>query len=152
MAAANYLLIKQHGLDAKGRNCTARASAQLLLDAKVWPLWDRTRNRKVIAAGDRLAVYLAGTSEVIATAQVLKVEKWSNSHARWYPLLLDGIPAAVLVLENVSMLPVPVQVRQRLQQLSFVPRNSSKWGVAFMGGVRVVSDVDFKQLTCGGLE
>ncbi len=147
MRPKNYLLIKQSGWDAKGDKCSALESAQLLLTAKVWPLWDFTRNRKAIIAGDQVAIYLAGTSEVIATACVLKVEKWSVTHAKGYPLLLDGTPVAVLLLESVAMLPVPVQVKQRLRCLSFINSDSKKWGVAFMGGSRAVNDADFAQLT-----
>lgn len=143
----NYLLIKSGGLDAKGRECSARVSAKLLLDARVWPLWEFTRNRKVIAPGDRVAIYLAGVSEVIATAQVQTVGRWSVAHAKAYPLMLDGTPTAVLLLDDVAWLPEPVKVKARLSSLSFIPPDAPKWGVAFMGGTRAVNDVDFEILT-----
>lgn len=147
MAANNYLLIKSDGLDSKGHRRSALESAQLLLDAQVWPLWEFTRNRKVIAFGDRVAVYLAGTSEVIATAQIRKVDRWTSDHAKAYPLMLDGTPTAVLLLQDVARLAAPVQVRAFLPKLSFINQNTPKWGVAFMGGTRAVSDADFDLLT-----
>jgi len=143
----NYLLIKSGGLDAKGRECSARVSAKLLLDARVWPLWEFTRNRKVIASGDRMAIYLAGVSEVIATAQVQTVGRWSVAHAKAYPLMLDGTPTAVLLLDDVAWLPEPVKVKARLSSLSFIKPDTPKWGVAFMGGTRAVNDFDFEMLT-----
>lgn len=147
MAPKNYLLIKSSGPDRNGRNLTALASAKLLLDAKTWPLWTKTRNRKVIAAGDRLAVYLAGSSEVIATAVVSRVEKWNAIHANRYPLMLDSAAHATLILGDIHLLTTPVTVKERLKQLSFINQESEKWGVAFMGGTRAVSDDDFRVLT-----
>lgn len=147
MSAKKYVLIKRNGPDRNGRNLTALASAMLLLDAKTWPLWDSTRNRKVIAVGDQLAIYLAGSSEVIATAKVSKIEKWNAIFANRYPLMLDGSPEAVLVLDEVTLLEHPVKVKDRLKGLSFINHESQKWGVAFMGGSRAVSDDDFCILT-----
>ncbi len=147
MATNNYLLIKSGGLDAKGRSCTALESAKLLLDAQVWPLWEFTRNRKVITSGDRAAIYLAGTSEVIATARVQKVDRWKSTFAKTYPLMLDGTPTAVLLLQDVAWLPKPIKVRTCLPRLSFINQDTPKWGVAFMGGTRAVSAADFYLLT-----
>lgn len=147
MAQKNYLLIKSGGMDARGQKCSAQVSAQRLLEAKAWPLWEFTRNRKAIASGDRLAIYLAGVSEVIATARVRSVDRWTGVHAKSYPLMPDGTPTAVLLLDEVSWLPLPVRVKDRLAKLSFINSETPKWGVAFMGGTRAVNDADFEALT-----
>lgn len=147
MPPKNFILIKREGPDRNGRDLTALASAQLLLEAKSWPIWDTTRNRNILAAGDRLAIYLTGSSEVIATAFVSKVDKWNAAYANRYPLTLDGTPVSVLVLDKVRMLKVPVKVRERLTDLSFINHATRKWGVAFMAGCRAVNDEDFRVLT-----
>lgn len=144
-----YLLIKREGLGAKGQRLTARQSAVALLEQGIWPLWEHTKNRKAIAAGDLVAVYLSGDGggKVIASAKVEQVAEWSSSLARAYPLMLDGTPFSVLKLNNIGLLPEPVAVKERLSRLSFVNASSKKWGVAFMGGCRSIDKTDFGVLT-----
>lgn len=143
----HYILIKREGPDARGRMLSAAQSADQLLSAGVWPLWEHTRNRKAIAAGDHLAIYLAGASQVVATAAVAAVSSWNATLRNSYPLQLDGTPVAVLRLADVQRLVVPVDVKARLARLSFVPPGSRKWGVAFMGGSRAVGAADFAAMT-----
>lgn len=147
MPPKNFVLIKRDGPDRNGKGLTAMASAQLLLDAKSWPIWDTMRNRNTLAAGARLAIYLAGSSEVVATAIISKIEKWNSVHANRYPLTLDGTPVAAMILDRVQALQHPVKVREHLQALSFINQDTRKWGVAFMGGCRAVNDADFQILT-----
>lgn len=148
----HYLLIKREGFAADGAALTASQCAERLLNSGIWPLWDRTRNRAVIAAGDALAIYLAGDggSRVVATAIVERVEPWSPTHRAAYPLMLDGTPVAVLRLSYVATLRYPVLVAQRLGRLSFIRRQTNKWGSAFMGGTRALSPEDYTALTAQG--
>lgn len=143
----HFVLIKQACLDAQGRRVSAEAAAKRLLDFGRWPLWQGTRNRRAITAGARLAIYLAGSCEVIAMGAVARVDLWNAEHRRTYPLLLDGAPAAVLVMEDLHLFSTPVPVKERLQRLSFISAGSKKWGVAFMGGTRAVNAEDFAVLT-----
>lgn len=143
----HFVLIKQACLDAQGRKLSAEAAARRLLDMRQWPLWQGTRNRRAIVAGSRLAIYLAGSCEVIAMGVVARVDAWTAAHGRTYPLLLDGAPAAVLVMDQVRDLDTRVAVKERLQSLSFIAEGAKKWGVAFMGGTRAVSAADFEVLT-----
>ena len=84
---------------------------------------------------------------MVASAKVEQVAEWSSSLARAYPLMLDGTPFSVLKLNNISLLPEPVAVKERLCRLSFVNAGSKKWGVAFMGGCRSIGKADFGVLT-----
>lgn len=143
----HYLLIKRGGPDASGRDLSASKSAECLLDCGIWPLWEHTRNRKAIKAGDQVAVYLAGSSEVVATATVRAVEQWTSALRRTYPLMLDGTPHAVVKLSDVTKFAAPIDVRSRLDRLSFIQPGVAKWGVAFMGGTRATSAADFSALT-----
>jgi len=99
--------------------------------------------------GDSVAVYLGGQYNqiVIATAIIEKIDIWGKQYQKNYPLTMDGIPESVLILGCINLLQQPVDVTEILDQLSFIPFNSRKWGVAFMGGARKVSDIDFKALT-----
>lgn len=145
----HFILIKSDCVSAAGVRMSARDSAHALLNNGYWPLWEHTRNRKAIKAGDKLAVYLSGTggSEVVATATVDVVTQWNRAFAKGYPLALDGVPFAVLLLTKVKILKAAISVKARLTHLSFINQRSSKWGVAFMGGSRAVTPSDFKILT-----
>lgn len=145
---ASYVLIKGAGYDSGGRRLDARESAMKLLDARMWPLWEGSRNRKSVKSGDEIVVYLsgAGNQAVIAQATIEKVGPWDRSVAARYPLTLDGIPSVVMHLANVCVFGSPKSVVDRLASLSFIKPGSKKWGVSFMGGVRAVSMQDFQVL------
>lgn len=145
----HYLLIKSAGHNAAGARLSARESALALLDNGLWPLWSHTRNRKAIAPGDSVAVYLSGTgaSQVVATATVNAIVPWSPVFAKSYPLVLDGIPYSVLQLADIKILEHPISVKEKLPKLSFVNPSAKKWGVCFMGGTRALGAADFKTLT-----
>jgi hypothetical protein len=145
----HFLLIKREGFDALGGRLTAQESATALLAAGIWPLWEHTRNRLAMKAGDRVAVYLSGDGgcRVIATADVKTIGQWDRTSAKSYPLALDGIPFSVLHLDDVKLLDNPVEVKARLAKLSFINHGSPKWGVAFMGGTRALGAADFNTLT-----
>ena len=144
---SHYILIKGPGDNARGVALSPAASALALLTAGYWPLWEHTRNRKAISAGASVAVYVTGTSQVLATAVVERVDQWTAAHRRAYPLMLGGTPAAVLVLGQVQVLEQPVNVKDRLKGLTFINQNSRKWGISFYGGTRAVSAKDFETLT-----
>lgn len=144
-----YLLIKSAGNDIKGATLTPLESATALLQTGIWPLWEHTRNRKAISKDDEVAIYLSGTDlpRVIAKAKIASIENWSASISKLYPLQLDGQPYSVLMLTNIEFFKYPISVRHKLSQLSFINKASPKWGVAFMGGTRSLSENDFKLLT-----
>lgn len=146
---AHFILIKLDGYDAKGRFMSGYDSAKALLDAGIWPLWQRTRCKNIVGDGDKVLIYIAGTSEhareVVASATVETVEIWNKQHEAIYPLALDGIPLKVLRLTDIKM-ESTVNITDKLDQLSFIPENREKWGVALMGGMRQLSSDDFALL------
>lgn len=143
---AHYVLIRARGTARTGACLNASESARALLDAGVWPLWRHTPHRKRVAPGDSVAIYLAGSSCVIATARVEALGGWSRELRSLYPLMLDGVPAGLLRLGDVRWLRREVQVRDVLGQLSFVPAEERGWGARFSGGVRKVHELDFEVL------
>ncbi len=147
----HFLLMKRDSFSREGQELSARDAALALLTAGVWPLWEHTRNRKVIQAGADVAVYLAGAGNlVIATARVAANVPWSSAIARTYPLMLDGTPFAVLQLADPRTLSTPRNVKALRNELSFLRSVGPKWGVAFMGGTRALSGEDFALLTGRG--
>ena len=80
----HYLLIKRDALSRSGLPLDAAQSALVLLNARIWPLWRGTPNRMRVAAGDEVAIYLAGANEsrVIARAGVERIGSWTRELAR----------------------------------------------------------------------
>jgi len=139
-----FLLIKKDGFSAKGMLLDAETCAKKILDVKFWPLWPRTRNKHNLNAGDEVLVYLAGTCVIYAKARIKQIDTWNRQYKKDYPLmLLDGEPNKVLVLEKIEILKEPVKVKEKLNKLSFIPKNTKKWGVTMMGGVRQLQHPDY---------
>lgn len=145
----HFLLIKRDGLSRSGARLDAQTSAMQLLNSRVWPLWRRTPNRTRVAAGDAVAIYLAGNGEsrVIGRAVVERVGTWNRQLANAYPLLLDGEPVSVLHLTSAEIFDRAVDVRAVLPRLSFIRPGLKKWGVHFTGGMRALPAGDFGLLT-----
>lgn len=145
----HFLLIKRDALSRSGLPLDAAQSALMLLNARIWPLWRGTPNRMRVAAGDEVAIYLAGANEsrVIARASVERIGSWTRELAKAYPLSLDGEPVSVLHLAPPEVFPRSVDVRGLLPRLSFVRPGVRKWGVYFTGGMRAVPAGDFALLT-----
>lgn len=148
----HFILIKKAGFDNSDRFLSASECANALLDNMLWPLYEKTRCQHMVQAGHRVLIYLAGDEadckHVIAKAEVNGVELWNSAHKKRFPLMLDGVPNRVLILKNVVRFERPVDVRSQLRQLSFIPANHKKWGVALMGGMRSISATDYAIL-CG---
>jgi hypothetical protein len=141
------LLVRHHGMARTGAWLDAARSAQALLQAQLWPLWRHTPHRAEVAAGDAVAVYLAGAGRVIASARVERIGRWTRALIRRYPLMLDGVPAGVLHLADVQLFEHAVEVRERLARLSFVRRDGRGWGTYFSNGLRFLAPQDFAELT-----
>ena len=148
--AQYFVLVKREGYCRKGSMLSARESATLLIDNSIWPLWEKTRCRKMVAEGDKLLIYLAGnepgSQSVIASAKIAKISDWNRKYSAMYPLMLDGIPERVLHLCEVKHFKHAVHVPEVLSKLSFAPKNRSKWGTAFMGGMRNLNKADYSIL------
>lgn len=147
----HFLLIKQSGFNAKGELLSACESAKALLNANMWPLWENTRCQHMVKPNHQLLIYLAGeepdAKKVVASASVKSIQAWNdNVHKPRYPLLLDGIPRKVLILERINIFDNPISFISKLDKLSFIPENKKKWGIALMGGMRSLTSTDFEEL------
>ena len=148
---SHFILIKRSGFCARLKMISATESAHKLLHSRIWPLWEGTRCKSMVKAGHKVLIYLAGDEsdckKVIAMAVVKNVVDWSSKHKRCYPLMLDGLPTKVLELKEVRYFDSPVDVREKLDTLSFIPQNKKKWGVAMMGGMRSLNKADYDVLS-----
>lgn len=148
----HFVAIKHKGFDKDGRGISAADGIKALLKAGIWPLFERTRCKNMVAPDGKVLAYAAGTGEgmVLAQAEIADVVQWNRRLAEKYPLLMDGVPDKVLILKNGQFLGSPVLVRDVIGKTSFAPQNLKKWGTCFMGGMRSLNERDFKILSGKG--
>lgn len=120
------------------------------LGSGLWPLFHGTRNRKCIEVQDRCLIYLGGRGpygrHFIGSAVVEKIDRQAKEWGKRESDLLTDPAADALVLGEVARFPVPVPIKTRLGELSFVGK-SKFWGVYLQGGCRRISENDF-QMVC----
>jgi predicted RNA-binding protein len=146
---AVYILTASDGIDQFGDNVCAKRISQDRLEAGLWPMYKRTGHRKVIKPGDTFFIYLAGSKEgaqrIVALAQakeMLHNPKISDSiRISLYP---EQPIESVISLERIQNFITGVDIRGLLDKLSFIPVNKGKWGAAFQGGCRKISQKDYE--------
>lgn len=120
------------------------------LELKRWDLNERTRFRKVIGSGDRLAFYAAGKRKncgyIIACARVGSLITRSIDLKRNNDLL-SASPVSQLELKDIDIIE-PIDFKSKFFELemSNSVRRTNKWGSALMGGAKKLSDNDWKAL------
>lgn len=121
------------------------------LELKRWDLNERTRFRKVISSGDRLAFYAAGKRKnrgcIIACAEVGAIIQHRTEFKQNNELLTPA-PDSQLELRSIEIIE-PVNLRDKFFELDMSNgvRRTKKWGSALMGGAKKLSDNDWTALS-----
>ncbi|QTN40940.1 EVE domain-containing protein [Marinobacter salsuginis] len=151
MKRSHFILIKHPSETTTGRILSATDASSALLEWGFWPLFEKTRCRLMVQPGNSVLIYTAGqcsdARQVIASAQVAQVLQWNRRLSASCPIFLEGIPVSALQLTNIQLFTQPVVFTDHLDDLSFIPANRQKWGVAMMGGMRSISQPDYQTLT-----
>jgi hypothetical protein len=117
------------------------------LERGIWPLYEWTRNRDALVPGVRIAIYVGGRAQIIATAVVQEVVTPGRRGIQVDPPEFVTPPASrVLRLSRIVKLARPVQLRLLLPRLEMCPRNLQKWGSILSGGDCAVSKNDWRVL------
>lgn len=154
MDGQHFILNANSAMKNNGRVLDSFETAKLLLKKRVWIINERTRGADLLCPMAKVAIYLSGDEpggrSVIATATVSSIKNWHRKFKNQYPLMIEKPPKYFLELDGISYLDTPVDVRSRLDLVSFIPPNKQKWGAAFMCGLRKVCKNDFLALTENG--
>jgi|ERR1700738_1091805 hypothetical protein len=152
----NFILVCTDAVSPEGVKLSAETLAEARLSVRRWPLYPNTPHQAKMAPGDRFVVYLGGArpgaQSFYAVGQVALIETVRRRHeSSSGPGDLEGHQPASswLLLEDVRRLTPRVSVRELLPRLSFLPKTPNRWGVAFMSGVRVVSDANWEVIVAG---
>jgi hypothetical protein len=144
----NFILVCTDAVSPEGVKVSAETLADRRLRAGRWPLYPKTPHQARMAAGDRLLIYLGGArpgaQSFYAVAKVTReVAKMKDSTSESKELEGHQPASAWLLLGDIRRLTPRISVRELLPRLSFLPKTPSCWGVAFISGVRIVSDADW---------
>jgi predicted RNA-binding protein len=144
----NFVLTAADSIDVYGHSVSALEVVLARLKDCRWGMYKNTRNKGVIATGDRLCIYAsgqrAGGMSFIGTATVgnfLQNLQWRvsdfNNHYLAEP------PIKLFELTDVVTFTKPLKIKDVRDSLSFIPTHA-KWGVVMYGGCRQISDDDFE--------
>lgn len=144
-----FILIASDSYTLSGSRYRARKLAEGRLQQGIWGLYPGTSNRSVIRVGDQVLVYVGGSGpdrcSVIARAWVSGIDNPRDAVFIDPPNVESDGADRILRLADVQRIG-PVDIRQMLDDLSFIPENRQKWGVALMGGCRKISQQDFEKI------
>lgn len=144
-----FLFIANQQDDTHGKTISAFDVAKSRLELTMWGLYENTPHRKIIAVGDTILIYIAGTGKLgmhfIATASVKKiVENKKEFERALFNLTTPLVSAAAL--ENIHFFETPVSIKKIKHNLDFIPQKTNKWGCVLQRGVKKISEKDFSTI------
>ena len=146
LSVSHFLLVANGAYREDDRFSPAIEVAQMRLSQGRWPLYEHTRNRRLIQTGDFVLIYLAGQGKyaqhVLGRAAV-QGKMASKRETRWEPGLVNQPAEEILELTNFAEFVPPLPFLEVHPYLSFCPPNISKWGNIVRGGCRRISERDF---------
>jgi predicted RNA-binding protein len=118
------------------------------LDEKKYPLYTRTPHLNRIQSNDVAVFYLAGKKD---KAQNFLGEAIISSIETSSELLIDPdkeryVVEKYLIIDKIKIFKTPVHIKSIITKLDFII-NKSNYGVYLMGGVKKISENDYKLIT-----
>ena len=115
------------------------------LDEKKYPLYTRTPHLHRIQDNDAVVFYLAGKKD---KAQNFLAESVISSVETSNELLIDPdkeryVVEKYLILDKIKIFKAPIHIKSIITKLDFIV-NKSNYGVYLMGGVKKISENDYK--------
>ena len=145
----NYILIVNQSKDIDGNLISAMSLAKSRLMSGQWWLYSNTRNRKKMAIGDRVIIYLAGYNKdakvFLAKANIAKIDSDIKNYNIHDYNVLDERPDIIINLDKIEWLSPTVPISIIKDSLDFIPKHS-KWGCVLQGGTIKISESDANKI------
>jgi hypothetical protein len=151
MTVKHYIFVAIDAEDFSGASVAANDIAMGRIEKGLWPLFARTRCRRLIKAGDKVLIYIGGrkknATKIIASCDVTAIKGAGRRSKTIDPVdVLTDAPASIVQLGNTKLFKQPTDFRMVLDKLEICPMNKTKWGSILIGGVRKISNNDYKTL------
>lgn len=132
----------------KDENLTAEEIFNQRMKDCFWGLGERTPNRKNLSEGDRVVYYVgmprkvfAGTATLASSSFELdNSQKKQYGHGKEFYISDYGV-----LLTDIEIWHKPKSVEELVPHLKFI-ENKQFWGAYFQGGVRQITEEDFKTI------
>ncbi len=121
------------------------------MEDKFWGLSEKTPNRRYLQRGDKVVFYLGNPRKVFAATATLVSDSFQptkEQQAKYDHGTSIYRPEYAVFLENVQVWDAPRPVEDLVPSLKFI-ENKDNWFAYFQGGVRQVSEEDFRTITEG---
>lgn len=142
----NYLLIANNTYDFSGKVYSSLEIANYRLDLGYWGLYEHTPHRKILAEGDKVIVYLAGSGTLgkhfLAQATIKQVTEDRKVLGK----LVGDPPIAAIEIVDINRFAKPVLITSIKEKLRFIPQGTPKWGGVLQRGVKRISQEDFETI------
>ncbi len=116
---------------------------------KFWGLGERTPNRRSLQKSDRVVFYVGtpfaifAASATLATSSFPLSEEQKAKYAHGKAIYRNDYG---VVLDEIQLWDTPRSVKDLIPSLKFI-ENKEHWGAYFQGGVRQLSEDDFRTIT-----
>ena len=141
-----YILIAKDTENIRGKIIPAKIVVEHRLNNACWPIYDSTNHRTKLAPGDMILAYVGGISTnaqtFMASATIKSIVQGNSTFVKINKDIELYESNQYLILEKIERFDPPISIRPLLDKLSFIPINKQKWGVALMGGCRIISRND----------
>ena len=135
-----FVAITQDGFSEGGNRVAACDVIEARLKSNSWPLYENTKNRRVISEGDTLFFYVGGQGthggDIIATAQV--VDRIDAGRRTLRDEYATSPVSALISLKEIKFF-APISLKPVLIECGIIKKENKKWGVFLMGGLCRVS-------------
>lgn len=147
----NYWIFIVTGHRVDGETLTADEIFEQRMKDKFWGLGEKTPNRNSLQKGDQIVYYVGLPRKTFAASAVLSTSSFSLSkeqrskfaHGKQFYQTEYGV-----LLENIQIWDNPRRVENLVSDLKFI-ENKEFWFAYFQGGVRQISEQDFRTITEG---
>jgi len=143
----NYWIFTVTQRRVDGETLEAEEILKQRLADKFWGLGERTPNRRSLKQGDRVVFYVGGVplkvfaaTATLATDSFVLSDEQRDRYSHGIPLY--RVDYGVL-LEDIELWESPRLVKELIPALKFI-ENKENWGAYFQGGVRQLSEDNFR--------
>jgi hypothetical protein len=143
-----FILIASDTEDQQGKRLTADEVIRQRIFNKQWEIYKRTKFKDLLKNGDICLFYAAGrkanSQHIIGEGIIKNIHSHSLKSTNYVNL---ENPQKYIEFDKVVTYEFPIDVKTKLDKLTFIPKNRQKWGMVFMNGCRKISSADYVSLT-----